>query len=148
MRKTCSAKALSSTSKIVSLLIDHSLFSIFNFSIKTFAELLSLFRISFSSFILPITDKRLGMNDFFSIALFSKVFVFFIGEGRVYDSEALSLFLIDAGVVKRMNIKFKLGNWSQRVYEGPCSEANTSQFCFSLKCWMQACLIFSSNISS
>ena len=78
------------------------------------------------------------MKDFFSIDLFSKLFAFFIGGGRVYDSEALSLFLIDAGVVKRMNIKFKLGNWSKRVHEGPCSEADTSQFCFSLKRWVQA----------
>ena len=148
IRKPSSAKALSSVSKIVSLLIDHSLFSILNFSIKTFAELLYFFWISFPSFIMSITDKLLGMKDFFSIALLSKLFAFFIRGGRVHDSEALTLFLIDAGVVKRMNIKFKLGNWSQRVYEGPCSEANTSQFCFSLKCWMQACLIFSSNISS
>ena len=97
---------------------------------------------------MSITDKLLGMKNFFSIALLTKLFAFFIGEGRVRYSEAALLFLIDAGVVKRMNIKFKLGNWSQRVYEGPCSEANTSQFCFSLKCWMQACLIFFSNISS
>ena len=56
--------------------------------------------------------------------------------------------MIYAGVVKRMNTKFKLGNWSKRVYEGPCSEANTLQFRFSLKCWVQASLIFSSNTSS
>ena len=43
-----------------------------------------------------------------------------------HDSEALWLFLNDAGVVKRVNIKFKLGNWSKRVHEGPCSEAYTS----------------------
>ena len=78
---------------------------------------------------MSITDKPLGMKYFFSIPLFLKLFPFFIGGGRVHDSEALSLFLIDAGVVKRMNIKFKLGNWSKRVHEGPCSEANTSQFC-------------------
>ena len=136
IRKPFSAKALSWMSKVASLLIDHSLFSIFNFSIKTFAELLSLFRISFPSFIVSITDKLLGMKDFFSIALFSKLFAFFIGEGRVHDSEALSLFLIDAGVVKRMNIKFKLGNWSKHVHVVSCSEANTSQFRFSLKCWI------------
>ena len=59
------------------------------------------------------------MKDFFSIALFSKLFAFFIGRGRVHDSEALSLFWIDAGFVKRMNIKFKLGNWSKRVHKGP-----------------------------
>ena len=76
----------------------------------------------------------MGIKDFFSIALFSKLLAFFIGGGRVHDSEALSLFLIDAGVVKRMNIKFKLGNWSKLVDEGPCSEANISQFRFSLKC--------------
>ena len=97
---------------------------------------------------MSITDKLLEINFFFSIALFSKVFAFFSGGGRVYDSEAVSLFLIDAGVVKRMNIKFKLSNWSKRVHEGPCPEANTSQFRFSLKCWVQACLIFSSNILS
>ena len=88
------------------------------------------------------------MKDFFSIALFTKLFLFLIGVGRVYDSEALTLFLIHAGVAKRLNIKFKLGNWSKRVHECPCSEANTSQFHFSLKCWEQASLIFSSNISS
>ena len=88
------------------------------------------------------------MKDFFSIVLFLKLFAFFIGEGRVHDSEALSLYLIDAGIVKRMNIKFKLDNWSKRVHEGPCSEGYTSQFRFSLKCWVQASLIFSSKISS
>ena len=88
-----------------------------------------MFWISFPSFIISIKDKLLGMKDFFSIALFSKLFASFIRGGRVHDSEALSLFLIDAGVVKRMNIKFKLGNWSKRVHEGPCSETNTSQFC-------------------
>ena len=148
IRKPFSAKALSSISKIASLLIDHSLFSIFNFSVKTFAELHSSFRISFPSFIMSITDKLLGMKYFFSAALFSKHFDFYIGGGTVHDWEALPLFLIDAGVVKRMNIKFKLGNWSKCVHVGPCSEANTSQFRFSLKCWVQACLIFSSNISS
>ena len=91
---------------------------------------------------MSITDKPLGMKYFFSIALLLKLFAFFIGEVRVHDSEALSLFLIDAGVVKRRNIKFKLGNWSKPVHEGPCSEANTSQFRFSLKCWVQVCLIF------
>ena len=136
IRKPSSAKALSSVSKIVSLLIDHSLFSILNFSIKTFAELLYFFWISFPSFIMSITDKLLGMKDFFSIALLSKLFAFFIRGGRVHDSEALTLFLIDAGVVKRMNIKFKLGNWSKHVHVVSCSEANTSQFRFSLKCWI------------
>ena len=97
---------------------------------------------------MSITDKLLGMEGFFSIVLSSKLFAFNIGGGRVHDSEALSLFLIDVGVVKRMYIKFKLGNWSKRIHEGPCSEANTTQFRFSLKCWVQACLIFSSNILS
>ena len=135
-------------SKISSLLIDHSLFSILNFSTKAFAELFFLFWTSFPSFIISITEKHLGMKDFFSIALFSKLFAFIIRGGRVHDSEALSLFLIDAGVVKRMNIKFKLRNWSERVHEGPCSEIDSSQFRFCLKCWVQASLIFSSNISS
>ena len=40
---------------------------------------------------------------------------------------------IDAGVF----------SWFKRVHEGPFREVNTS-----LKCWVQACLIFSSNISS
>ena len=80
---------------------------------------------------MSITDKLLGIKDFFSVVLFSKLFPFFIRGGTVHDSEALSLFMIDAGVVKRMNIKFKLGNWSKRVHVGPCSEANTSQFRFS-----------------
>ena len=146
--KPSSAKALSWISKIASLLIDHSLFSVFNFSIKTFTELFFLFQISFPSLIMSITNKLLAMKNFFSIALFSKLLAFFIGGGNVHDSEALSLFLIDARIVKRVNIKFKLGNWSKRVHEGPCSEANTSQFRFSLKCWVQACLIFYSNISS
>ena len=88
------------------------------------------------------------MKDFFSIDLFSNFSVFFIGGDRVHDSETLTLFLIGAGVVKRMNIKFKLGNWSKGVHKGPCSEAHTSQFHFSLKYWVQAPLIFSSNISS
>ena len=95
---------------------------------------------------MSITDKLLGMKCFFSIALSSKRFAFYIGGGRVHDSEGLSLFLIDAGVVKRINIKFKLGNWSKRVHEGPCLEANTSQFRFSVRCWVQACLMFFSNI--
>ena len=83
---------------------------------------------------MSITDKLLGMKDFFSIALLSKLFAFFIRGGRVHDSEALTLFLIAAGVVKRMNIKFKLGNWAKHEHGSPCSEANTSQFRFSLKC--------------
>ena len=97
---------------------------------------------------MSITDKLLGMEGFFSIVLCSKLFAFYTGGGRVHDLEALSLFLIDVGVVKRMYIKFKLGNWSKRIHESPCSEANTTQFRFSLKCWVQACLIFSSNILS
>ena len=44
-----------------------------------------------------------------------------MGGGRVHNSEALSLFLIDAGVVKRVIIKFKLGNRSNRVDEVACS---------------------------
>ena len=88
------------------------------------------------------------MEDFFSIALFSKLFAFFIGGGIVHDSVALSIFFIYAEVLKRKNIKFKLGNLSKRVHEGLCWEANISQFRFSLKCWMQTSLIFSSNISS
>ena len=79
--KLPSAKALSSISKITSLLIDHSLFSILNFWIKNFAELLSLFRISCPSFTISITDKLLGMKDFFSIALFSNIFPFFHPRG-------------------------------------------------------------------
>ena len=97
---------------------------------------------------MSIADKLLGMKDFFSVDLFSKHFAFYIGGGAVHNSEVLSLFLIDAGLVKRMNIKFKLRYWSKRVNVGPCSEANTSQFRFSLKCCVQACLIFSGNISS
>ena len=135
-------------SKVASLLIDHSLFSIFNFSIKTFAELLCLFGISFSSFVMSIINKPLGMKDFFAIALLSKLFCFLHRRGRVHNSEALSLFWINVRVVKLVNIKFKLGNWSKRVHVGPCSEANTSQFRFSIKFWVQACLIFSSYILS
>ena len=146
--KTTLCKSFILDLEITSLLIDHLLFSTLKFSIKSFAELLSLFRISFPSFIISITDKLLGMKDFFSIALFSKFFAFFIGWDRLHNSEALPLFLNDGGVVKRINIKFKLSNWSKHVHEGPCSEANTSQFHFSLKCWMQASLILSSNISS
>ena len=132
IRKPPSAKALSSFSKITSFLIDHSLFSISNFSIKIFAEHFSLFRISFVSFIISIIDKLLGIKDFFSSVLFSKLLASFIRGSRVHDSEALSLFLIDVGVVKRMNIKFKLGNWFKRVHEDPYLEANISLFCFSL----------------
>ena len=80
--KLPSAKALSSIQKITSLRIDHSLFSILNFWIKNFAELLSLFRISCPSFIISITDKLLGMKDFFSIALFSNIFPFFHRRGQ------------------------------------------------------------------
>ena len=79
---------------------------------------------------MSITDKLLGMEDFFSIALPSKLFAFYIGGGRVHDSKALSLFLIDVGVVKRIYIKFKLGNWSKRIHEGPCSEANNHNSAF------------------
>ena len=69
------------------------------------------------------------MKYFFSVALFLKLFGFFIGGSRVHDSEALPLFLIDAGVVKRMNIKLELGyNWSKRVNESPCSEGNNSVY--------------------
>ena len=64
--------------------------------------------------------------------MFSKLLASFIRGSRVHDSEALSLFLIDVGVVKRMNIKFKLGNWFKRVHEDPYLEANISLFCFSL----------------
>ena len=123
-------------------------FPYLTFRSKLLQKFFSLFRTSFPSFIMLITGKLLEIKDFFTIALFSKFFPFFIGGGRVHDSEVLFLFLIDAGVVKRMNIKLKLGNWSNRVHEGPCSEANTSQFRFSLKCLVQTCLIFSSNVSS
>ena len=94
------------------------------YSIKISAELLSLFRISFPSFIISIIDKPLGKKNIFSIILLLKLFVFFIGVGRVHDLEALSLFLIDTGVVKCMDIKFKHGSWSKRVHEGHYSEAN------------------------
>ena len=81
IRKPFSAKALSLMPKVASLLIDHSLFSIFNFSIKTFAELLCLFGISFSSFVMSIIDKPLGIKDFFAIALLSKLFCFLHRRG-------------------------------------------------------------------
>ena len=79
---------------------------------------------------------------------FQNFFLFSLEGVESMIQKYCSYFLIDAGVVKRMNIKLKLGNWSNRVHEGPCSEANTSQFRFSLKCWVQTCLIFSSNVSS
>ena len=71
---------------------------------------------------MPTTNKLLGMKDFFSIVLFLKLFAFFIGGVESMVQKSVSLFLIDAGVVKRMNNKFKLDNWFKRVHEGPNSE--------------------------
>ena len=68
------------------------------------------------------TDKLLEMKDYFSIVLFLKLFAFFNRGGRFHDSEALFLFLDDAGVVKHVNNKFKLSNWFKRIHKGLNSE--------------------------
>ena len=71
---------------------------------------------------MPTTNKLLGMKDFFSIVLFLKLFAFFIGGLESMVQKSVSLFLIDAGVVKCMNNKIKLDNWFKRVHKGPNAE--------------------------
>ena len=55
---------------------------------------------------------------------------------------------LDKSFVKRIWIILRLGNWSIPEHEGPCSEAKTSQFLRSLKCFWHALLMLSIVTSS
>ena len=50
---------------------------------------------------------------------------------------------LDKSFVKRIRIILRLGSWSIMEHEGPCSEAKTSQFLCSLKCFWHAFLMLS-----